>query len=93
MDAACHFTGSIKTGDRLTFLIQNLGIGRNLQTAHGVVDRRCTRCGIERRFNDRTVKEFASELRIVLGFNHLIEFSHCCFELISRHAELFSQIG
>ena len=93
MDTACHFTGCIEAGDRLAVLIQDLSIVRNLQTTHGVMDRRCTRSSIERRFNDRTIKEFASELRIVLSFNHLIEFSHRCFELISRHTELFSQIS
>ena len=59
MDTACHFTGCIEAGDRLAVLIQDLSIGRNLQTTHGVMDRRCTRSSIERRFNDRTIKELS----------------------------------
>lgn len=79
-------------GIGLAVLIQNLSVRRNHQTAHRMVDGRSARCRIERRFNNLSVKQLAAELRIVFGFDHLVEFRNSRFQFVSRHTKLFCQI-
>ena len=41
VDVAGYLTGGIKTGDDFIFCSQNLSVGVDLQTAHGVMNGRC----------------------------------------------------
>ena len=92
MDAAADLTGRVQARDGVAVGIQHLGLGVDLQAAHGVMQGRGARGGAEGRLVNRVAEELLAEVRIVLGQGVLVVLVHGLHERVSRHADLLRQL-
>ena len=92
MDTTGHLTCCEQAGDDLAVLVQDFGVGDDLQAAHGVVHACGDLDGIVGSGIQLVCKAGAAEVGVVLGLNIAVPGVHGLGQSGTVHADLLSQL-